>query len=126
MVSSCSWLIIAEWKPCMVELAVLNSWGVKLFGVMTAGTHDVLRILLEAPDTVDNKVVLVPFVKAFVPDIDLTAATLTLEPVPGLLEAATPAVRRRRSKKRGGGPKKAATDAAPKQGAAGAADAGAA
>lgn len=104
----------------------MTEWGKNLIDVMVTGTHDVLRILLEAPEQADNKVVLVPFVKAFVPDIDLTAATLTLDPLPGLLEAATPAVRRRRSKKRGGGPKKAAKDAAPKAADAGAADAGAA
>lgn len=60
-----------------------------------AGTHDVLRILLEASDPADNRTALVPFVKALVPHVDTAAGTLTLDPLPGLLEASTPAVRRR-------------------------------
>lgn len=61
------------------------------------GTHDVLRVLLEADDPSDNRVTLVPFVKEIVPSVDTLSGTVIIDPPEGLLEISTPATRKHRN-----------------------------
>lgn len=56
-----------------------------------------LRVLLEAENPADNRVVLVPFVKAMVPSVDIANRVLTIDPPEGLLETSTPATRKHRN-----------------------------
>lgn len=61
---------------------------------VNAGTHDVLRILLEAEDPADNRTALIPFVKEMVPSVDLEQRIVTVDPVEGLLDISAPATRK--------------------------------
>ncbi len=63
----------------------------------TAGTHDVLRILLGAEDPEDARTVLVPFHKSIVPHVDAAARRLTIDPPEGLFDIAVPARRRHKN-----------------------------
>ena len=56
-----------------------------------------LRVLLEAASPEDARTVLVPFVKAIVPTVDLAARSMTVELPEGLLETSVPARRKRKS-----------------------------
>ena len=66
----------------LVGLSVIRD-GVKV-GVLSRVDHNPAQDLLFV--TTDSGDVLVPFVKAFVPAVDITAGTITVTPPPGLFE----------------------------------------
>ncbi len=56
-----------------------------------------IRILLPAEDPDDARTVLVPFVKAIVPHVDMAARQMTISPPDGLFDISVPARRRSRN-----------------------------